>query len=187
MPCYAPPRSRSTLSPRRRPSLLAGPLACVAVCLVGPSRRRFPLAPRPAPPAQVRAKLRVGTSRGRTVGRTGRTAAAHVSPPRQVVAGVAVPPLPNRLVVALAAPRRQPVPRPQFGGNASKGPVFPHFDSVLRPVQPSIRVLSRINKPKQGFTPQPRFSPTEVGRGVGGQLTWSEASPGWSVAPLSSW
>jgi hypothetical protein len=69
---------------------------------------------RPSPPTQVLANQRVRTRRHEQLPALSTWARLMLHPPRQVVARVAFPPRPNRRIVALAAPRRQPVPRLQI-------------------------------------------------------------------------
>ena len=126
--------SRIPSSPTRGLALLAGPLACVAVCLVRPSRRRLPLAARPAASAQVRAKLRVGTSGDERLAALDARPRLMLHPPSEVVRRgllwVLVPPPLHRSGVAPPAPARQPVPHPRI----RRKPVWkPRFSAPRAP------------------------------------------------------
>jgi hypothetical protein len=123
------------------------------------SRRRVPLAARPAPPTEVRAHLRVRAARGEQLAALSARPRLVLHPARNVVARVPFAPLPNRRVMTPAAPRRPG--RPASSNSPETRPKEPFSrtsNSVLGPFQPSPQTPQPHRHGRNGcFTPLPTF------------------------------
>jgi hypothetical protein len=150
------------------------------------SRRRFPVAPRPAPPAQVRAKLRVGTSRDERLAALDARPRLMLHPPSRVVGGgllrVFVPPSLHSRGVAPPAPARQPVPHPRIRRKPIQRDRFPAPRAAF-PVRFGHHSDSQPHRHGTNgcFTPLPTFFSRLGSAGCGRCVNLWQASPwvGW--------
>jgi hypothetical protein len=181
------PTLRTAESPRSRcprcldrlldlSEFMAGVGSC---CRTQGSRRGIPLAARPAPSAQVRAKLRVGTSRDERLAALDAWAAAHTSPgaKRSSPDSVRATPEPPRCgtrgttTTTRSASSNSAETRPKDPFSRTSSSVFTPSSAINQSPEP--HKLSQ----KQGFYTATTFFSHGGRRGCADRWCWWEASP----------